>query len=609
MESIQITPDVKPRSKKLAMVAGTALAVILAAYCGLSAYAVFSSTIWPGTSTMGIDVGGLTPSQAAQQIEQELPDQEIGLYLYDGTKKAAPTPEGSPDATITPEELGVQVDAAALAKSIYQDERQSFLTAGLAFFRRSAIDDDYQIYQAGSVTTDPDKTAQTAERLARELSVEAVDSSFSVGDSAISIVKSKDGLSVSASDLEQQLSKIDWSAKLALSIPYDTVSAKTQTAQEIHDQAADEMKNAGYDAATDSITPEQAGVSFDVTQAQKLLDAAAPGQTVSVPATIQQPAVTAEQLKGVLFRDKLGSYTTHVGGSAARISNVRLAAAAVNGTVLNSGDIFAYNEVVGQRTEARGYQAAPAYVQGETVDEIGGGVCQPSSTLYLATLLSNLEIVERYAHRYVPAYIPKGMDATVSWGGPEFRFRNNTDYPIKIVATYSKNYVTMALYGTKTDDTYVKMTNKVLSTTPYKTIYQEDDSLPTGTKHVSVTPYTGYKVETYRNLYSGDGTLISSRLEAMSDYKVRNEIIQTGPALPEVPAGGDATIPQTPADDGTQADTEPGTDTGTEPETDTGTDTQSGGDTADPQLPDDAIIILPAVTGTDAPGSTTGAGT
>ena len=140
-----------------------------------------------------------------------------------------------------------------------------------------------------------------------------------------------------------------------------------------------------------------------------MMDSAAPGDTLEIPAVIEYPAVTAEQLKPVLFRDLLGSYTTHVGGSAARISNVKLASASVNGTVLNSGDIFDYNGVVGQRTTARGYQPAPAYVQGETVDEIGGGVCQPSSTLYLATLKSNLEIVERYAHRYVPAYIPKGM--------------------------------------------------------------------------------------------------------------------------------------------------------------------------------------------------------
>ena len=177
------------------------------------------------------------------------------------------------------------------------------------------------------------------------------------------------------------------------------------------------MKNASYDKETGAIVPEEAGADFDVDEAQRLLDAAAPGETVTVPAQVELPAVTAEELEQVLFRDVLGEARTHVGGTSARRSNVKLSAASINEYVMNSGDVFSYNDVVGQRTAARGYQAAPAYVQGETVDEIGGGICQTSSTLYLACLRSNLEITERYAHRYVPAYITAGMDATVSWGG------------------------------------------------------------------------------------------------------------------------------------------------------------------------------------------------
>ncbi len=118
---------------------------------------------------------------------------------------------------------------------------------------------------------------------------------------------------------------------------------------------------------------------------------------VRIPATVQKPSVTAETLKGLLFRDVLGECTTEVRGSAARRSNVRLAASAINGKVLNSGDVFSYNNTTGKRTTAKGYQAAPAYVQGETVNEIGGGVCQPSSTLYLACLRSNLQKVQHPA--------------------------------------------------------------------------------------------------------------------------------------------------------------------------------------------------------------------
>ena len=141
-----------------------------------------------------------------------------------------------------------------------------------------------------------------------------------------------------------------------------------------------------------------------------------------------------------------------ISGTSTRKNNVKLSGAAVNGTVLNDGDIFDYNQVVGRRTTENGYGPAPSYINGETVDSIGGGICQTSSTLYLASLLANLEIVERYAHRYTPSYITMGMDATVSWGGPEFRFRNNTGYPIRIDVSYENSEITVSIYGTKTDD-------------------------------------------------------------------------------------------------------------------------------------------------------------
>ena len=208
---------------------------------------------------------------------------------------------------------------------------------------------------------------------------------------------------------------------------------------------------------------------------------------------------------------------------------------------MNSGDVFSYNDVVGQRTAARGYQAAPAYVQGETVDEIGGGICQTSSTLYLACLRSNLEITERYAHRYVPAYITAGMDATVSWGGPDYKFTNNSLYPIKIVTIYENNYLTVRILGPNVDGTSVKMTNEHLSTTPYETVYEDDPTLAPGPEKVKTTPYTGYKYRTYRNVYDANGKLISSAYEATSDYKSRNKVILRGPAVE--PADGGAQIP------------------------------------------------------------------
>ena len=153
------------------------------------------------------------------------------------------------------------------------------------------------------------------------------------------------------------------------------------------------------------------------------------GESASVKLERTAPDITTENLKSNLFKDQLGTYSTNVSGTAARISNVRLAAQHCNGTVLLADGVFSYNDVVGQRTAARGFQKAGAYLNGVTVQELGGGVCQVSSTLYSATVLANLEIVQRQNHTYESTYIPLGMDATVSWGGPNYQFKITRTIP------------------------------------------------------------------------------------------------------------------------------------------------------------------------------------
>ena len=117
------------------------------------------------------------------------------------------------------------------------------------------------------------------------------------------------------------------------------------------------------------------------------------------------------------------------------------------------------------------------------------------------------------------------MDATVSWGGPDYKFTNNTDYPIKIETVYEKGYLTVRILGTNLDGTYVKMTYEQLSSTPFEVVYEDDPALAPGEEVVKVTPYTGYKGRTYRSVYAADGTLISREYEDTSDYKVRNRVM------------------------------------------------------------------------------------
>ena len=552
----------KRGSKRPWMIAVIIAAVLVAAYLALCAYAGSLDTFYPNRHINGIDVGGLTVSEAQSALETRLPAQTIILV----------NEERQLQTTLTVAELGYTAESFAGDAQFWMDaERDTpFLRRGWAYLATLSGH-----WPGGAHWPDMNEAVltKTVARLTEVLTEPPADTSGELDGQTLRITKAHDGYAPES--LRPLLSDIASYSQSGYTIPVtlETLPAQDLTAQQLHDRLHGEMKNASYDAASGSIVPEQFGADFDVAAAQTALDGAAPGETVSVPAVIEEPEVTASDLKMLLFRDVLGEARTHVSGSAGRIGNVKLSAKLINGIVLNSGDTFSYNDSVGKRTEARGFKPAPAYVKGETVDEVGGGICQTSSTLYLACLLSNMEITERYAHRYVPAYIDWGMDATVSWGGPDYKFTNNTLYPVKIVTEYSKGYLTIKILGTNIDGIRVKMTNEVLSKTPWETVYQEDSTMTPGSPDVvKVTPYTGYKVKTYQTIYDKNGSVIDSHFEAASDYKVRNKVVLQAPAA--APGSAPADLPaDTPAPSDTPAETpqqpEPAPTPDPEPETPT----------------------------------------
>ena len=552
----------KRGSKRPWMIAVIIAAVLVAAYLALCAYAGSLDTFYPNRHINGIDVGGLTVTEAQSALETRLPAQTIILV----------NEERQLQTTLTVAELGYTAESFAGDAQFWMDaERDTpFLRRGWAYLATLSGH-----WPGGAHWPDMNEAVltKTVARLTEVLTEPPADTSGELDGQTLRITKAHDGYAPES--LRPLLSDIASYSQSGYTIPVtlETLPAQDLTAQQLHDRLHGEMKNASYDAASGSIVPEQFGADFDVAAAQTALDGAAPGETVSVPAVIEEPEVTASDLKMLLFRDVLGEARTHVSGSAGRIGNVKLSAKLINGIVLNSGDTFSYNDSVGKRTEARGFKPAPAYVKGETVDEVGGGICQTSSTLYLACLLSNMEITERYAHRYVPAYIDWGMDATVSWGGPDYKFTNNTLYPVKIVTEYSKGYLTIKLLGTNIDGIRVKMTNEVLSKTPWETVYQEDSTMTPGSPDVvKVTPYTGYKVKTYQTIYDKNGSVIDSHFEAASDYKVRNKVVLQAPAA--APGSAPADLPaDTPAPSDTPAETpqqpEPAPTPDPEPETPT----------------------------------------
>jgi len=305
--------------------------------------------------------------------------------------------------------------------------------------------------------------------------------------------------------------------------------------------------NASIDQKTFQPIPGSYGREFDLELAKTQMAAAQYGQQIRIPLTYPAPEVTEGN---VLYRDVLGEYKTKFSSNANRTTNLRLACEAINGTVLNPGDTFSFNDCLGERTSAKGYKSAPAYSGDKLVDSIGGGICQVSSTLYCAALVSDLEIVSRTAHGFPSNYIPYGLDATVSWRSPDLKFRNSTSAPIRLEAEAADGYVTIRIMGTDKRDYYIKLEYKITSTQEPEIKYKDfkkDNAEGYADGDVLEEGVTGYTVKTYRVKYSkSTNALISRDFEATTQYKsTKTYVVRIKESPTTVPTTVPTTAPTT----------------------------------------------------------------
>ena len=326
--------------------------------------------------------------------------------------------------------------------------------------------------------------------------------------------------------------------------------------EEIFDMLHTEAMDASMDMDTFEVTMEVYGYTFDLEQAQKLLSETPYGETLEIPMAYIYPEVLSEDLEEKLFRDVLAEVSTPHTNDANRNTNLKLACEAINGYILMPGDTFDYNKVLGERTEEKGYKPAGALSAGNSTTEVGGGICQVSSTLYYGCLLSDLEIVTRRSHSLPSSYMPMmGVDATVSWGGPDFRFKNNTNYPIRIEAEVSDGKVKVKLIGTDEKTYYIKMEAKVVEIQNPSTIEEEYTAAEAKAKgytngQVKQQGSTGYTVYSYKCKYDKEtNELISRDYEATSNYVKKDKIVivviaeETTPPTTEAPTDPPATQP------------------------------------------------------------------
>lgn len=232
-----------------------------------------------------------------------------------------------------------------------------------------------------------------------------------------------------------------------------------------------------------------------------------------------EPAYTEEDFYGV--DTLLGRCVTEYNvKNEERIINLQVGAHKIADHVLLPGQQFSVYDTVSPFTEENGYHNAGQYINAELVDGLGGGICQVATTLYGAVLESELQVDERYPHSMTVSYVEKGMDAAIAEGYEDFKFTNNTDYPIYIDAYAGGGYISVAIYGheTRSAGRRIEFDSQIIETYEpgeEKTIY--DDTLPSGTTNVTYA-HTGYYVEVWKNIYQ-DGELVDSVKINGSEYQ------------------------------------------------------------------------------------------
>ena len=213
-----------------------------------------------------------------------------------------------------------------------------------------------------------------------------------------------------------------------------------------------------------------------------------------------------------------------------RLTNLRVALSAIDGVTVKPGQTFSFNETLGQRTTDKGYKTAAAYNSGQVVEDVGGGICQVSTTLFNAVVKANLEIAERHNHSIPVSYVDKGKDATVNWGRQDFKFVNSSDENIYIQAYLtSDKRVVVAIYGKKLPDgIYITVEGVTTGTEEYKTVYETTTALAPGQENVKQKGRTGYTAEAYKIVWDKNGKQLSRTLLCKSHYYARDKIIEVG---------------------------------------------------------------------------------
>lgn len=317
-------------------------------------------------------------------------------------------------------------------------------------------------------------------------------------------------------------------------------------------------------------TPEVIGTELDIPALLSAVKALEPDSlalnsngnmadhTIELPIIQTMPEVTIASLKEEGIERKIMEFTTDFTSSGeGRSHNVTVAAKALNETLMLPDEIFEYGKIVVKAEKEYGYKEAPVILKGKLTPGIGGGICQISSTLYNAALLSGLDIVERRNHSLVVSYLPKGLDATFADGYVNFKFRNSTGKQLLIRTVVKDKKVTVKLFGTMPEDVSYRTETVQVKENPAKIVYVANDKLTLGKQETMQKGSSGYVVESYL-VKMVNGEFAERKRISKDTYRSQDTLIAVNPNDPRLSADGHTPAPgENPDPSGTNQIVEP----------------------------------------------------
>lgn len=390
---------------------------------------------------------------------------------------------------------------------------------------KKAVEDGMSEAKAANITlkVDDQETVVSAKDLGLSwANEEVVQEAAELGKSGNIIKRYKD-----KKDLENESRKYD----IDYSVDRSSIQKVLEEKEDVFNREPTDAQLSTENGAFEVVQGEN-GIELNVEKSVKKIlkylktDWDGKNTTIELAADIKEPECTTEDLASIT--DVLGTATTYYGSTTGRNKNVETGAEKLNGHILMPGEEFSVTDAVVPFTEENGYELAPSYESGKVVDSYGGGICQVSTTLYVAVLKAELEVTERYSHSMIVHYVDPSMDAAIAEGLKDLKFINNTDAPIYIEASADGSTLHFAIYGHETRDPNrtVRYESETTSTEDPTPSLTEDANASFGT--IEQTSY-GYQGSTARlwKIVNDNGNETKEQVNS-STYRMTSDVYTVG---------------------------------------------------------------------------------